>query len=78
MNVNKLFITVIVTLAITVAGGASVYSLPEVDEVVVGDVHVESNGSTMTFSVASDKAIINLSSFDIAAHETVQFCSPSA
>ena len=78
MNVKKLFTTSIITLAIAIAGSAAVYALPSVDEVVSGDVNIQSDGSTMTFNVVSNKAIINLDSFDIGTHETVNFNGPNS
>ena len=65
-------------LAAVVFGGLSAQALPEVDEVVYGKVSIETVGDTMTFNVDSNKAIINLRSFDIGTHETVIFSGPSS
>ena len=49
---------------------------PEGAQVVHGDVSIETVGST-TVIHASDRSIIEYSSFDIAPNETVQFIQPS-
>jgi filamentous hemagglutinin family protein len=50
---------------------------PENPQVVNGDVSIQQSGYNTTIT-ASDKAIINYSSFDIARPETVQFIQPGS
>jgi len=50
---------------------------PEGAQVVNGQVTIQQSGSN-TAITASDKAIINYSSFDIAQPETVQFIQPGS
>jgi len=49
---------------------------PEGAQVINGDVSIQQSANNTTI-MASDKAIINYSSFDIAQSETVQFIQPS-
>jgi len=66
-------IPLLVMLQVTAA-----YSLPEVDEVVSGDVEINiPDANTMVIN-AGDNAIINYSSFDIMEHETVQVTLPTS
>ena len=58
-----------ISLPVTWAG-------PEGAQVINGDVSIQ-QGAYNTSITASDKAIINYSSFDIAQSETVQFIQPS-
>ena len=56
----------------------SVYALPQDPRVENGNVSVDTpNSSTMNIT-ASDKAIVNFVSFNIAQNETVNFIQPSA
>ncbi|MHC4205658.1 MAG: two-partner secretion domain-containing protein, partial [Planctomycetota bacterium] len=57
-------------VSVTIAG-------PEGAQVVNGQVSIQQSGSN-TAITASDKAIINYSSFDIARPETVQFIQPGS
>ncbi|MHC4121153.1 MAG: filamentous hemagglutinin N-terminal domain-containing protein, partial [Planctomycetota bacterium] len=50
---------------------------PEGAQVVSGDVSIAQSGYNTSIA-ASDKAIINYSSFDIAQPETVQFIQPGS
>jgi filamentous hemagglutinin family protein len=50
---------------------------PEGAQVIHGEVSIQQNASNTTIT-ASDKAIINYSSFDIGRPETVQFIQPSS
>lgn len=50
---------------------------PEGAQVAAGSVQISQEGSIWTIN-ASNRAIINYSSFDIGAHETVRFVQPGA
>ena len=64
------FLFFIASVSVVTAG-------PEGAQVVNGQVSIQQSGSN-TAITASDKAIINYSSFDIASPETVQFIQPGS
>ena len=54
----------------------TLYALPSEYEVVSGDVTVTQVGNDTVHITASDNAVINFTSFNIGAGETVQFFQP--
>ncbi|MDD5428665.1 MAG: filamentous hemagglutinin N-terminal domain-containing protein, partial [Candidatus Omnitrophica bacterium] len=73
MKPKLLFLTV---LAFAMIGATIAFALPQDARVENGSVSIETSGSTMNIT-ASDKAIINFSSFNIAQNETVNFIQPA-
>ncbi|MDD5428835.1 MAG: filamentous hemagglutinin N-terminal domain-containing protein, partial [Candidatus Omnitrophica bacterium] len=73
MKPKLLFLTV---LAFAMIGATIAFALPQDARVENGSVSIETSGSTMNIT-ASDNAIINFSSFNIAQNETVNFIQPA-
>lgn len=71
VGITVLFILYNLTYPIT-----SVYALPQESEIVSGDVNFERVNDTTLNIHASEGAIINYNSFNIAQNETVQFYMP--
>jgi len=70
---------VFLTFILLIFGAITVYSLPQVDEVIQGNVKVKTpNASTLKIKSNSNKAIINYSSFDIQENEKVIMKMPSS
>uniref|UniRef100_UPI0025EEF26A two-partner secretion domain-containing protein n=1 Tax=uncultured Thioclava sp. TaxID=473858 RepID=UPI0025EEF26A len=63
------------TLGMLVPLGAQ--ALPTGGQVVAGQAAITQNGSQMTITQSSDKAILNWQGFDIGAQERVTFAQPS-
>ncbi|MEX1661714.1 filamentous hemagglutinin N-terminal domain-containing protein [Thioclava sp. 15-R06ZXC-3] len=63
------------TLGMLVPLGAQ--ALPTGGQVVAGQAAIAQNGSQMTITQSSDKAILNWQGFDIGAQERVTFAQPS-
>lgn len=61
-----------------IAGSTISYAAPAGGEVVSGSASINQAGSITTINQATDRAAINWQSFNIAAHETVNFVQPSA
>src|ERR1700722_3670126 len=57
---------------------SSLLALPKVKEVARGNAHIEGNQSNHLRITASDKAIINYESFNIAENQQVTFIQPKS
>ncbi|HSX20805.1 MAG TPA: filamentous hemagglutinin N-terminal domain-containing protein [Gammaproteobacteria bacterium] len=64
-------------LFITLFCSAQVYALPDVNQIANGDVNITTEASKLQINQASDKAIVNWNTFNIAAQESVHFQQPT-
>ncbi|MBL7157965.1 MAG: filamentous hemagglutinin N-terminal domain-containing protein, partial [Candidatus Omnitrophica bacterium] len=79
MKLNMLRKIGSLTLVLAFFFNQTAFALPQVDEVVEGNVTIETpDANTMNINVADPQAIINYSSFDINANETVNVNLPSS
>ncbi|MDD5681245.1 MAG: filamentous hemagglutinin N-terminal domain-containing protein, partial [Candidatus Omnitrophica bacterium] len=75
MKTKKMLLTL---LALVMMSGTCVFALPQDAQVENGSVSIETPDSFTMNITASDKAIINFSSFNIGQNETVNFIQPNA
>ena len=74
MKTKILFLTI---LAFAMMSATSAFSLPQDAKVENGTVSIDTPNPTTMNITASDKAIINFSSFNIGQNETVNFIQPT-
>lgn len=73
MKIRTIFTGLIITAAIIFAGAGSAHALFDDYEIVSGDISVDRGVNSVIVNVNSDKAIVNINSFNVGLNETIQF-----
>ena len=63
---------ILMIFAVLVMSATSAFAIPQHAHVRHGNVSIATSGSTMTITTASNRAVVNFSSFNIAQNETVK------
>ena len=77
MNAKRFLKILSIMVAMIFATQQCVFALPKVDEIVSGDVDIEYRDTNSMTINATDNTVINFSSFDILANESVIVVLPS-
>ena len=75
---NRICVVFITVLFFLYAAASSVFALPEGESIESGNATFETPNPTTLNITASDKAVINFNSFNIAQNEAVHFFQPCA